>query len=131
MQNKLISISYHLKKTFTDKTWMYLVSLIAIIINIFFSIKIFSVGLAIWFLLLAFDLLFKTTEASNLMQSKPTANVAKLIYFLIGISSLLIFLIVFNHFIFAMLALVLHFVLYSFISVAVCRNIEVFLQNVR
>lgn len=130
VKNRLEFINSHVKRTFTDKTWMYLVLLISLIFNIFYSIKVLNIVLVIWFLLLAFDLLFKATEASDLMKSKPTANVAKLIYLLIGLSILLIFIVATNHFVFAIFTLVFHYLLYSFISIVVCRNIGIYLQKI-
>ncbi|MCM8780603.1 MAG: hypothetical protein NC908_01585 [Candidatus Omnitrophica bacterium] len=78
--NRLLFIKNHAKANVTDRSWMPLLILICIIINIFVRVewlKIFNIGMLLWMFLAAADSFFKTKEAGLIMKSKPMANLGR------------------------------------------------------
>ena len=134
MRDRLGYIGSHMKAIFTDKSWMYLVSLLVIALNGFFRnsiIKALDIGISCWFFVLAVDLFFKSKEASELMHSRETARVANLTYLLMGISILILYLISTSKFLLSGVVLVLHGVVALFIIVSVEHNIRIFFENLK
>ncbi|MBI5145003.1 MAG: hypothetical protein HZA27_02330 [Candidatus Omnitrophica bacterium] len=131
-QSRLIFIKNHAKANVTDRSWMPLLILICIIINIFVRmewLKIFNIGMLLWMFLAAADSFFKTKEAGLIMRSKPMANLSRASIFLVAISILSIILVSFDHFILALACHSINILILFATSYITNRNIEVFLNN--
>jgi hypothetical protein len=126
----------YIKTTATDKSWMYLLSLVCLVVNYFIRniwLKLFNIGILIWFLLLAIDLLFKIDEIYLLMaHSRPMANVKKIAYCFMAFSALPIVFIFSDRFLLAAIITLVNFFFYFFLAVIITEsNIRVFLNRRR